>query len=38
MIIKGCVQWNLVYGWKDFSSQAGLEPGTTRSVGTVKSG
>ena len=22
--MKGCVQWNLVYGWKDFRPELGL--------------
>ena len=27
MIMKGCVQWNLVYGWKDFLLKRGLNLG-----------
>ena len=27
MIILGCVQWNLVNGWKDFRLKLGSNPG-----------
>ena len=27
MIMKGCMQWNLVHGWIDFASSGGLNPG-----------
>ena len=27
MIMKGCVQQNLIYGWKDFCLQQELKPG-----------
>ena len=27
MILKGCVQWNPVYGWKDFRLNWDLNPG-----------
>ena len=32
MIMKGCVQWNSVYGWEDFSSSED-QTRSTRSVG-----
>ena len=25
--MKGCVQWNSVYGWEDFASRRGSNPG-----------
>ena len=28
MKMKGCVQWNPVYGWKDFCLKQGLNQGT----------
>ena len=31
--MKGCVQWNRVYGLKDFGFQGGIEQGTDRSMG-----
>ena len=27
VIIKGCVQWNSVYGWDDFATRLGPNPG-----------
>ena len=27
MVMKGCVQWNLVYGWKDFRGKRDLHLG-----------
>ena len=27
VIMNGCVQWNLVCGWKDFRGQSGPNPG-----------
>ena len=27
VMMKGCVQWNLVYGWKVFRLKRGLNPG-----------
>ena len=32
MIMKGCVQWNLVDKLERFLPHVGLEPGTARSV------
>ena len=32
VIMKGCVQYYLTYGWKKNLSSAGLEPGTARSA------
>ena len=26
MIMKGCVEWNLVYGWKNFCLEPGSNP------------
>ena len=31
VILKGCVQWNPIYGWRDF--QVGLKPWTAKSAG-----
>ena len=33
MIVKGSVQWNLVYGWKVFRLKRGSKPKIARSVG-----
>ena len=33
LIMEGCVQWNSVYSLETFPPPAGLELGTTRSVG-----
>ena len=34
VIMKGCVQWNPVYGWKNLIlPTAGLGPGTAKSAG-----
>ena len=27
VIMRGCVQWNSVYGWEDFASRLGSNPG-----------
>ena len=27
VIMKGCVQWNTVYGWEDFALRLGSNPG-----------
>ena len=34
MIMKGCVQWNPVYGWEDFALR-GDQTQTARSVGQI---
>ena len=33
VFMKGCVQLNLIYGWKDLAVRAELEPEIARSVG-----